>query len=76
MNIWEGRWNEVVHTKETPYGHAASTPAHVTCSWTADRGYMVCEYLSEKADPTEKERSDHLTIFTYNGAEQSYKHLV
>ena len=27
MNIWEGRWNEIVHTKETPYGHAASTPA-------------------------------------------------
>ena len=40
MNIWEGRWNEVVQTKETPYSHAASAPAHVTCSWTADRGYM------------------------------------
>jgi len=75
MNIWEGRWNEVVQTKETPYGHAASTPAHVTCSWTPDRGYMVCEYLSEKSDPAEKDRSDHLTIFTYNRADQSYKHL-
>ena len=75
MSIWEGRWNEVVQTKETPYGHAASTPAHVTCSWTADRGYMVCEYLSEKADAGEKERSDHLTIFTYNSANKAYKHL-
>ena len=75
MSIWEGRWNEVVQTKETPYGHAASTPAHVTCSWTADRGYMVCEYLSEKADAGEKERSDHLTIFTYNSANKTYKHL-
>jgi len=75
MNIWEGRWNEVVQTKETPYGHAASTPAHVTCSWTADRGYMVCEYLSEKADPKEKEHSDHLTVFTYNSVDKSYKHL-
>ena len=73
MSIWEGRWNEVVQTKETPYGHAASTPAHVTCSWTADRGYMVCEYLSEKADAGEKERSDHLTIFTYNSANKTYK---
>jgi hypothetical protein len=75
MNIWEGRWNEIVQTKETPFGHAASTPAHVTCSWTADRGYMVCEYLSEKADPKEKEQSDHLTIFTYNGGDKTYKHL-
>lgn len=75
ISIWEGRWNEMVQTKETPYGHAASTPAHVTCSWTADRGYMVCEYLSENADPGEKERSDHLTIFTYNSANKTYKHL-
>jgi hypothetical protein len=75
MSIWEGRWNEMVQTKETPFSHAASTPAHVTCSWTADRGYMVCEYLSEKPDPREKERSDHLTIFTYNSATKTYKHL-
>ncbi len=75
MNIWEGRWNEVVQTKETPYSHAASTPAHVTCSWSPDRGYMVCEYLSEKADPAEKEHSDHLTIFAYNSADKTYKHL-
>lgn len=75
LNIWQGRWNEIVQTKKTPYGHAASTPAHSTCSWTADRGYMVCEYLSEKADPKEKEHSDHLTIFTYNGADKTYKHL-
>ena len=75
MNVWEGRWNEVIQTKETPYGRAASTSAHVTCSWTPDRGYMVCEYLSEKADPAERERSDHLTIFTYNRADNTYKHL-
>ena len=75
MNVWEGRWNEVVQTKEAAYSHAASTLAHVTCAWTADKGYMVCEYLSEKSDPAAKERSDHLTIFTYNGADKTYKHL-
>jgi hypothetical protein len=37
---------------------------------------MVCEYLSEKADPGEKERSDHLTIFTFNSANKTYKHLA
>ena len=43
MNIWVGRWKEVVETKETPYGHAHSTPSHVNCDWSADKGYMVCE---------------------------------
>jgi cystathionine beta-lyase len=36
--IWVGRWKEVVETKETPYGHAHSTPSHVTCDWSAELG--------------------------------------
>jgi len=48
LNIWEGRWKEQVETKETPYSRAASVPSHITCSWTAARGYIVCEYSSEK----------------------------
>lgn len=75
LNIWEGRWKEVVETKETPYSHAASVPSHLTCAWTADRGYMVCEYLSEKVTPGEGKPSDHLSIFTYNDANKVYKHL-
>jgi len=75
LNIWEGRWRSQVERKETPYSHAASMPAHFTCSWTADRGYMVCEYLSEKTDAAEGKPSDHLTIFTYNDASKAYKHL-
>lgn len=51
LNVWEDRWKEQVETKETPYSHAASVPSHITCAWTADRGFMVCEYLSEKIDP-------------------------
>jgi hypothetical protein len=50
LNIWEGRWKEQVETKETPYSHPAPVPSQVTCSWTADRSYIVCEYLSEKID--------------------------
>lgn len=75
INIWEGRWNEVVETKETPYSHAHSTPSHLTCSWTADHGYMVCEYLSEKIDPNEGRPFDHLSIFTYDEKGKAYKHL-
>lgn len=75
MNIWEGRWKEVVEKKETPFSHAGSVPAHITCDWTADRGYMVCEYLSEKVDPNEGRPFDHLSIFTYDEKSKTYKHL-
>jgi hypothetical protein len=32
-----------IQRKETLYS-PASVQAHFTCSWTANRGYMVCEY--------------------------------
>jgi hypothetical protein len=75
MNIWVGRWHEMVEIKETAISHAASLPAHLTCAWTADRGYMVCEFLSEKVDPNEGQRSDHLSIFAYDAKGKAYKHL-
>lgn len=75
MNIWVGRWHEVVQTKETAFSHAATHPAHTTCAWSADGGYMVCEYLSEKVDPKETQRSDHLSIFAYDREGKAYKHL-
>jgi len=75
MNIWVGRWKEVVERKETPYGHAATIPFRVTCSWSADRGFMVCEYISENTDADEGKVSDHLTIFTYDDKSETYKHL-
>ncbi|MGH8201154.1 MAG: hypothetical protein ACREVO_12475 [Steroidobacteraceae bacterium] len=75
MSIWVGRWHEVVQTKETAVSHAWSTPAHLTCAWTADKGYMVCEFLSEKADPNEGRISDHLSIFAYNSKAKAYTHL-
>jgi hypothetical protein len=75
MSIWAGRWHEVVETKETAISHASSGPAHITCAWSADRGYMVCEYLREKVGPNERARSDHLSIFAYDNKSKAYKHL-
>lgn len=75
MSIWVERWHEVVETKGTAISHASSGAAHITCAWSADRGYMVCEYLSEKVDPNEGKRSDHLSIFAYDDKTKAYKHL-
>lgn len=75
MNIWVGRWLEMVEIKGTAISHASSEPAHLTCAWTADRGYMVCEFLSDIVDPNEGQRSDHLSIFAYDDKGKAYKHL-
>lgn len=75
MSIWAGRWHEVVATRETVISHASSAPAHITCAWSPDRGYMVCEYLSEKVDPNEGRPLDHLSIFAYDARTKAYKHL-
>jgi hypothetical protein len=66
INIWEGHWKVQAQRKETPYSHAGSAPFDAVCSWTADRGYMVCEYLSEKTVAGEGKPADHLSIFTYD----------
>ena len=75
INIWEGHWKVQVQRKETPYSHAAMEPFDAVCSWSADRGYMVCEYLSEKKVPGEGKPSDHLSIFTFDDTGKTYKHL-
>lgn len=75
INIWEGHWKVEVQRKETPYSHAAMVQFDVGCSWTSHRGYMVCEYLSDRIDPQEGKVADHLTIFTYNETDKAYKHL-
>jgi hypothetical protein len=76
INLWAGHWKEkeLVQTKLTPYRHAASAPSHETCAWTADRGSVVCQYLSEKVGAREGKPSDHVTIFACNDAGKNYKH--
>jgi hypothetical protein len=32
INIWVGHWKEVVQSKQTPSGHAASVASHGTCA--------------------------------------------
>ncbi len=75
MNIWEGHWKIQVQRKETPYSHAASVPFDAKCAWMPNRGYMVCDYVSDKVDPQEGKPANHLTIFTYNDKDNTYKHL-
>lgn len=75
MSIWVGRWHEVVTTHETAISHASSSPARITCGWSAEKGYMVCEYLSDRIDPNEGRPLDHLSIFAYDDKARTYKHL-
>jgi len=67
MNIWVGRWRETVELKETAYSHAATIPSQVTCGWSSNQGFMVCEYLHDTTDA--------LSIFRYDDKDKTYKHV-
>jgi hypothetical protein len=73
MNVWAGRWDDRGEIKETAYSHAAPFHKHVTCGWTGDRGYMVCEYLDVDAPPAEI--GDNLSIFAYDEKAQAFRHF-
>lgn len=75
LAVWQGHWREVVVTKATPYSLASSVASHVSCSWTPDHGYMLCEYARDQGDPKQLLAADHLSIFTYDTVSRSYKHL-
>lgn len=75
IRIWEGRWKIQVQRKETPYSHASSVAYSADCSWLPNRGYMVCDYLSNTIDPQEGKVANHLSIFTYSDIDKAYKHL-
>jgi hypothetical protein len=68
LNIWEGHWKMHAQRKETPYSHASSVEYDVACKWTPNRGYMVCDYVSDGVDPKEGRPANHLSIFAYDDA--------
>lgn len=55
-----------IERKETACSHATSVPAHLTCSWIAHRGYIVCKHWSDKAGEREANPPDQLAILTSN----------
>jgi hypothetical protein len=75
MNIWAGHWKMQAQRKETAYSHAGSLSFNAVCAWAPNRGYMVCDYLSDSLDPQEGRVANHLSILTYNEPTKAYKHL-
>jgi hypothetical protein len=69
LNVWNGHWLGETEYKDTAYSKAAHARSDVQCGWSPDHGYMVCEYKRIDGRP-----SDHLSIFTYNQADRSYRH--
>jgi hypothetical protein len=70
LNLMVGHWSIESVFQETAYSHAHHNRADVQCDWSPHHGYVVCEYLRTAGKP-----ADHLSIFTYDEAGRSYKHL-
>jgi hypothetical protein len=71
MDVWAGRWDDVGEVKETAYSHAAPFHKSVTCGWTGDRGFMVCEYRDVGVPPGET--ADNLSIYTYDEVAKAFR---
>jgi hypothetical protein len=61
INIWEGHWKEVSES-EHPLQPRRFGGVPSDLRWTAERGYVVCQYLSEKVDARKSKPSDHLRL--------------
>ena len=71
LNVWTGHWIGDTEYKATAYTQAAHhLKSDVQCGWSPDHGYLVCEYKRLNGKP-----GDHLSIFTYDEAAKSFKHL-
>jgi hypothetical protein len=75
LNIWGGRWNVQIQTMETAYSHAGTSSYHGDCSWLPNHGYMLCDFVADRAPSTGKP-GNAITILSYNDSEKAYEHLV
>jgi len=69
LGIWVGRWNFSGQIYETKYSHAHADTGVADCAWTANKGYVVCDYFSD--DPPH----DDLSVLGYSPSAQAYTHV-
>jgi hypothetical protein len=73
LSIWEGRWNLNITRYETPYSHAGAGSGTANCNWMPNKGYMICDYLTDRSDSGGA--INNLSVFSYSPSEGAYTHL-
>jgi hypothetical protein len=66
LGVWVGRWNFGGRMYSTKYSQAHADTGVADCEWTANRGYVTCDYFSN--DPPH----DDLAVLSYNTAAKAF----
>lgn len=69
LDAWTGHWTTQGKSYDTPYSRGGAISITMTCGWSANGGFMICDHLI--SGPSGKHND--LSIFTYNPADKSYK---
>lgn len=69
MNVWVGHWQSQTRVLNTPYSDAASVTSEMTCSWSPNHGFVLCDHLMHGTDGT----TNSLSVYTYDERDKVYK---
>jgi hypothetical protein len=69
MDVWVGHWQSETRVLNTPYSEAASVTSEMTCSWSPNHGFVLCDHLMHGADGT----TNSLSVYTYDERDKVYK---
>ncbi len=69
MNVWVGRWESKTQVLNTPYSSAASVTSEMTCNWSPNHGFVLCDHLVHGPGGA----TNSLSVYTYDAAAKSYK---
>jgi hypothetical protein len=66
LGIWVSRWNFSGQIYQTKYSHAHADTGVADCAWTANKGYVICDYFSDNPP------HDDLSVISYNPSAKAY----
>jgi hypothetical protein len=66
LGLWVGRWTFSGQIYETSYSHAHPDTGIADCSWTANKGYVICDYFSDNPP------HDDLSVMSYDPTAKAY----
>ncbi len=69
MDVWVGHWQSRTQVLNTPYSKAASVSSEMTCSWSPNHGFILCDHLMHGVSGT----TNSLSVYTYDDHDKVYK---
>ncbi len=67
LGIWVGRWTFSGQIYETKYSHAHADTGVADCTWSANKGYVICDYFSDNPP------HDDLSVMSYSPSAKAYR---